>query len=109
MPVRKMNAIAYCNLIKLLMEGTRSCTELANETGLHVLTVYQYCKEFHKQGLIHIASWEYNDYNRPSIKIYMWGKGKDATRATMSRAEAHRRRKARASAMARVNRIVEVT
>lgn len=102
----KVNCMIFCKLIKLLEEGTRSCRELADETGLHVLTVYQYTKEMHKQGLIHIATWEYNDYGRPSIRIYMWGKGKDATRQTMTRKEAHQRRKARARAMTQINRLV---
>ena len=91
----KVNCFIFTKLIKLLMEGTRSCAELAEETGLHKLTVYQYTKEFHKAGLVHIATWENNAYGRPSIRIYMWGPGKDATRTTLPRNEIHRRYKER--------------
>jgi predicted ArsR family transcriptional regulator len=102
----KVNCMIFCKLIKLLHEGTRSCKELADETGLHVLTVYQYTKEMHRQGLVHIALWEMNDYGRPQIKIYMWGPGKDAKRATISRAETSRRYKERKKLMAVVNSMV---
>lgn len=77
---RKMNAIAYCNLIKLLMEGTRTCAELAADSGLHSLTVYQYTREFHHAGLVHIVAWEPDTRGRDTVKVYMWGTGKDVKR-----------------------------
>lgn len=77
---RKLNTMIYAMLIKLLMDGTRSCAELAEETGLHKLTVYQACREFHRQGLIHINMYENDSAGKPSIKIYMWGEAKDAKR-----------------------------
>lgn len=103
----KVNCMILCKLIKLLQEGTRSCAELAEETGLHKLTVYQHTKEMHKQGLIHIAAWDNNDYGRPSIRIYMWGEGRDAKRKTVSREEISRRYKERKRMAALVNILAE--
>lgn len=103
--MRKMNCLAYCNLIKLLMEGTRSCKELAEETGLHVLTVYQYTREFHKAGLAHIVAWEPDTRGRSITKVYMWGEGKDAKRQKIpstQRSAAYRAKKKQLELMERM-------
>ena len=36
----KVNALCFSIMVKLLYDGTRTCAELAEETGLHVLTVF---------------------------------------------------------------------
>jgi len=61
------------------------CNELADATGLHVLTVYDYTKAMYKQGVIHICAWEHDSLGRCNVRIYMLGKGKDATKSTKSR------------------------
>ena len=76
----KVNAMSYAILIKLLMEGTRTCAELAEETGLHLLTVYQWTREMHKQKVIHIVAWENDSRGRAITKVFMLGTSPDVKR-----------------------------
>lgn len=86
----KVNAISLAILIRLLKEGTRTCQELAEETGLHILTIYQWCRELHKQKVIHIVGWEVDSRGRYFTKVYMLGEGKDAKRDAQSGAARQR-------------------
>ena len=76
----KINAITQAHLIKLLLEGTYTCQELADETGLHYVTVLHYTRELHRAGAAHIASWEKDLRGRDLVKIYKLGVGRDAKR-----------------------------
>ena len=76
----KVNAMSLAILIKLLAEGTRTCAELAADTGLHVLTVYLWTRELHKQKVIHIVAWEADTRGRAVTKVFMLGAGQDAKR-----------------------------
>ena len=79
-PCVKINALSFAHLIKLLEEGTRSCAELAQDTGLHKLTVYHYTRELHKVKAIHVCMWDRDERGRSSVKIYQLGEKKDAPR-----------------------------
>lgn len=83
----KINAILQAQLIKLLMEGTYTCQELADETGLHYVTVLQYTRELHRVGAAHIAAWEKDPRGRDLAKIYKLGEGKDKKRQRKTQAE----------------------
>lgn len=94
--VIKMSAISYAHLVKLMLEGTYSCRELAEHTGLHYVTTLQYTRELHRAGAAHISSWEKDSRGKDSTKIYKLGEGKDAPRQRKSKAEraaAYRRKK----------------
>lgn len=83
----KLNALLQAKLIKLLMEGAYSCKELAEMTGLHYVTVLQYCRELHIEGAVHICMWAKDDRGRDLTKIYKLGEGNDKRRHQMSAAE----------------------
>jgi len=83
----KINAITQAHLIKLLLEGTYTCQELADETGLHYVTVLQYTRELHRAGAAHIAEWEKDPRGRDLAKIYKLGEGNDKRRHRKSDAE----------------------
>lgn len=83
----KINAILQAQLIKLLLEGTYTCQELADETGLHYVTVLQYTRELHRAGAAHIAEWEKDWRGRDLSKIYKLGAGKDKPRQKKTAAE----------------------
>jgi hypothetical protein len=83
----KINAISQAHLIKAMLDGTLTCKELAEETGLHYVTVLQYARELHAVGAAHICFWEKDILGRDSIKVYKIGKGKDAKREKMTGAE----------------------
>ena len=83
----KINALSQAQLIKAMLDGTLTCQELAEETGLHYVTVLQYTRELYAAGAAHICYWEKDARGRDAIKIYKIGEGKDAKRERMSRAE----------------------
>lgn len=92
----KVNALTFSILVKLLYEGTRTCYELAEDTGLHVLTVYDWTREMHRQGIIHICMWE--GEGRSSVRIFKMGPGKDAPRPIKDRSRIHAEYRARQKA-----------
>jgi predicted ArsR family transcriptional regulator len=83
----KVNAMSQAQLIKLLLDGTHTCYELAEATGLHYVTVLHYCRELHKAGAAHIHMWEKDSRGRDLLKVYKLGNGKDPKRRKMSSAE----------------------
>lgn len=87
----KLNAMHQARLIKLMLEGTYSCAELAAETGLHYVTVLLYARELHRAGAAHISMWESDTRGRQLVKIYKIGSGKDAKRRSMTAAERQKR------------------
>lgn len=87
----KINAIAQAHLIKYLCEGTYTCKELAELTGLHYVTVLHYTRELHKRKAAHICMWEKDTRGRDLVKIYKIGAAPDAKRAKASAADRQRR------------------
>ena len=83
----KINAIAQAQLIKAMLDGVYNCQELAEQTGLHYVTVLQYTRELHSAGAVHICAWEKDGRGRDAIKIYKIGEGTDARRKKMTAAE----------------------
>lgn len=78
--MKRMSPWAYAHLIKAMEDGERSCAELAEATGLHILTVYHYTKALHQVGMCHIAERRTDNRGRALIRIYKLGRGKDAPR-----------------------------
>lgn len=72
----KIGASTYARLLKAMIPGDLTCKELAEETGLHQLTVYQYCRAMHQHGVAHIARYEPDSRGRHTIKVYRLGEGK---------------------------------
>lgn len=92
----KINAFSFAQLVKLLLEGTYSCQELSDLTGLHYVTVLNYTRAMYRAGAVHISSWEKDCRGRDVLKIYKMGVGKDAKRQKKTiaeRAEAYRIKK----------------
>ena len=95
----KMGAVLYAQMCSLMVTGDMTCQELSDETGLHLVTVYQYTRELHRFGAAHIARYEADVRGRHIIKIYKLGKGKDAQRVKMTQAERMQRCRAKCKAM----------
>lgn len=85
--VIKINAISQAKLIRLLIDGTRSCRELAEDTGLHYVTVLQYTRELYREGAVHICHWGADAMGIDKVKVYKLGLGKDAKRHCMTNAQ----------------------
>jgi hypothetical protein len=87
----KINAFSQAQLIKLLLDGSYSCAELAEETGLHYVTILEYTRELHRAKAAHICMWEKDNRGRDMIKIYKLGEGKDAKRLKLTAAQRQQR------------------
>lgn len=85
--VIKITAITQAQLIKLLLEGDMTCRELAEETGLHYVTVLHYTRELYLAKAAHITRWEQDSLGRDLIKVYKLGPGKDAKRRKLTAVE----------------------
>ncbi len=96
----KVNAITQAQLIKLMLEGDHNCQELAEETGLHYVTVCQYARELHRIGAAHIVRWDEDRNGRRNIRVYKLGVGKDvkAQRMTVAERQTRYRHKKRMAA-----------
>lgn len=104
-PIVKVNAMAYAHLIKLLLEGTYTCQELADETGLHYVTVLHYTRELHKAGAAHICMWEKDMRGRDLLKVYKIGPGPDAKRSKLTQNERQIRYRAKKKQLDWINRL----
>lgn len=80
----KVNAISQAKLIKLLIAGDMTCAELSESTGLHYVTVLQYCRELHLAGAAYISRWERDRRGSPQVKVYKIGERPDAKRVSMT-------------------------
>ena len=83
----KVSAITYARLIEAMIDGDLTCRELAEETGLHYVTVLQYVRELHKVGAVHVAYYELDNRGRATTRVFKLGRGKDAKRAPKTSAQ----------------------
>lgn len=95
----KMNAISYAQMCAAMIAGDLTCQELADETGLHLVTIYQYTREMHRFGAAHIVRYEPDARGRHIVKIYKLGPGKNAKRVRMTPAERQQRMRDKRRAM----------
>lgn len=100
----KVNSLSYAQLIKAMIPGDLTCQELADETGLHLVTVYQYARDLHAARAAHIARFDPDVRGRHTVKVYKLGAGKDAPRVRMTGAQRQARSRAnrKAHELARV-------
>jgi predicted ArsR family transcriptional regulator len=101
--VIKINSLTQAKLIRLMLDGDLNCEELAEETGLHYVTVLQYARELHRAGAAFIHHWEKDTRGRDVIKVYKIGQGKDAKRQRMTAGERQARVRKRKQMMTAIN------
>jgi len=93
----KVNAIAFANMVAAMIPGDMNCRELAEETGLHYLTVCQYARELWAAKAVHIVRRDPDARGRHNIIIYKLGPGRDAPKVRLTpyqRTQNYRARKA---------------
>ena len=90
----KINHLTLMYLIKYIMESGEpgiSIQALADKTGLHYGTVRIFTSLAHREKIIYIAGWQQDSRGRDAIKLYAWGKRKDAPRFKLTEAERQKR------------------
>lgn len=104
--IRKLNAITNARLIEAMLDGTLTCQELADHTGLHYVTVLQYTRELHRAGAAHVCQWEQDSRGRHMIRVYKLGRGRDARRPKLTSAERQARTRQARKAMDQTQAII---
>jgi hypothetical protein len=87
----KIGALSSATLMLHMLEGTYTCTQLAELTGLHYGTVLDYGRALHKVGACHICGWEEDAKGRRVVRVYQLGFGKDMKQPKMTAAEKSQR------------------
>lgn len=83
----KVNQEAYARLFKILIHEDATAHDLAEETGLHLVTIQTLMRCFKKHKLVHVSAWEPDLKGRDCTPVYTWGEGKDKARRRKSRAK----------------------
>ena len=105
----KVGAMTYAKLCAAMIPGDLTCQELADETGLHYITVLDYTREMHKAGAVHIARYEQDARGRHNIKVYKLGPGRNASRVRMSNAQRQQRMRDKRAAVALIHKVAGVS
>lgn len=82
-----------------------TCAELAEETGLHYVTVLRYCRELQLAGAAYVKYWEANTQGKFVVRVLTLGLEKDAPRTVISastRAKAYRAKRRQIDMMRRL-------
>lgn len=83
-------------LLRLLVDGEHTFEELAESTGLHYRTVCEWVNALHREGVVHIAGYEKDSYNRDNAPLWLFGVDKrDAKRSKLTAAQRQARCRAR--------------
>ena len=87
----KIGALTSANLMLNLLEGTYTCKQLSEQTGLHYGTVLRYVAALYKVGACHICGWEEDAQGRRTVRVYQLGFGKDMKQPKMTSVEKSQR------------------
>lgn len=80
----KLNAMLQGRLIAMLWHGA-TVAELADETGLHRLTINEYIEGLRKAEICFVGRWMPDTRGRLSVAEHKLGEGKDAKRTPVPR------------------------
>lgn len=91
----KINCLSFSKLMRALMDGDMTLQELADETGLHYVSVLRYCRALRAEGVLYVADWRPDARGNLSLKVYKVGTRPDAPKPVKSKAEIARQYRAR--------------
>lgn len=74
----KLNAVMFTMMLEELMAGPCRAQDLADYTGMSMLTVQRTIRVMHRRKVIHIKAWEKDVRGAWTCKVYQLGEGKDA-------------------------------
>lgn len=95
MPIVKVNQDMYARTMRLLLDDPVTAHDVAEETGMHIVTAQSLMRAFKKHKVVHVSGWVADRLGRDVTPIYKLGAGRDATRHKFTTAERTARYKAR--------------
>jgi predicted ArsR family transcriptional regulator len=93
--LRKVNHRTMAQTIKILLDGPATAHEIAEHTGIHIITAQEWMRCLRKEGAVHIGGWLPDSLGRDVTAVYQIGKGKDKPRHKFTPAERQARHRAR--------------
>jgi len=95
----KLNGVMFAMMLEDLMTGPSTAQQLADYTGMSLITVQRTLRVMHRRGVVHIAAWDEDARGAKTRRSFALGHGKDARKPPpISKAEKNRRYKAKAMA-----------
>lgn len=92
---RKINHLVLAQTVKLLLDGPATAHEVAEHTGIHIVTAQEWMRGLRKEGAVHISGWIADGLGRDTTAVYQLGKGRDKPRHRFTPAERQARYRAR--------------
>jgi predicted ArsR family transcriptional regulator len=91
----KVNQDMYARLLKMLLDDPITAHELAEETGMHIITAQSLMRTMKKHHVVHVCAWEADRLGRDVTPVYKLGGGKDKARHKFTAAERQARYRAK--------------
>ena len=76
----KLNAVMFAEMLGELIAGPCTAQDMAEATGMHILTVQRTMRPMLRRGLVHVCGYEQDSQGRWVIRVFKFGAGKDAKR-----------------------------
>lgn len=87
----KLNAVMFAMMLEDLLAGPCTAQDIAQHTGMNILTVQRTFRQMYARKVVHISGWEQDAQSRWVIRVFSLGAGKDKKRPP-PKSEAQRRR-----------------
>ena len=94
----KLNQEIYALIFKELLTKDLAACDVADLSGMHMLTAQSLMTCLKKHKVVHIIRWIKDKLGRDATPVYRLGEGFDMPRAKLTQAERQRRYKARQKA-----------
>lgn len=95
----KVNQDMYARALRMLLDDPITAHDLAEETGMHVVTAQSFMRALQSHEVVHITDWERDSMGRDSTPVYKLGAGKDKPRRKMTAAERQARHRAKKASL----------
>lgn len=74
----KLNAVMFSMLLEELMAGPAKAQDIADYSGMSVLTVQRTLRVMHRRKVIHVAGYEKDQRGAWTLRLFALGEGRDA-------------------------------
>ena len=81
---RKVSHVVLAQTMKALIDGPVTSHEIAEITGIHIVTAQEWMRSLRKEGAVHITAWLPDSMDRDVTAVYKMGPGKDKPRRKLT-------------------------
>lgn len=74
----KLNAVMFSMMLEELMAGPSKAQDIAEYTGMSIITVQRTLRVMHRRKVIHVAAWEEDARGAWTLRAFALGDKKDA-------------------------------